>query len=63
VTTFRIIERARRKAEREHDLNGGEWCAVQLDNGTIVVRCKDKAERMARKGRGKIVARVPEVAP
>lgn len=61
MTTFRLIERARRKAEREHELNGGRWCGVQLEDGSIVVRCADKAERICRKHpRCKIVCAVPE---
>jgi hypothetical protein len=62
VTTFVRVERARRRCEREHELNGGRWCGVQLESGEIVVRCIDKAERMIRKHpKCEIVCAVPEI--
>jgi hypothetical protein len=61
MTTFVLIDHARRKCEREHELNGGRWCGVHIGNGEIVVRTEDKAGRLCRKHPDcKIVCAVPE---
>lgn len=61
MTTFVTIDRARKKAEREAANNGGTWCGVRLDDGSIVVRCADKAAAMCRKHPTySIVCTVPE---